>query len=87
MIGATAIPELLEIIDVEDAVVTIDAAGCQKNIAAQIVQGGGDYVLALKGNQSKLFDDVRLVMNCHIRNGDSYKPNLIFAKLQLYTNI
>ena len=40
----TAIPQLLEIIDVEDAIVTIDAAGCQKNIAAQIVQGKGDFV-------------------------------------------
>ena len=70
----TAIPQLLEIIDVEDAVVTIDAAGCQKNIAAQIVQGGGDYVLALKGNQGKLFDDVRLLMDCSIRNGSADCP-------------
>lgn len=65
----TAIPQLLEIIDVEDAIVTIDAAGCQKNIAAQIVQGKGDYVLALKGNQGKLFDDVRLRLGCYIRDG------------------
>jgi len=36
--------------------VTIDAAGCQKNIAVQIVRGKGHYVLALKGNQGKLFD-------------------------------
>jgi len=64
----TAIPQLLEIIDVEDAIVTIDAAGCQKNIAAQIVQGKGDYVLALKGNQGKLFDDVRLLLGCHMRD-------------------
>jgi hypothetical protein len=58
----TAIPQLLEILDVEDAIVTIDAAGCQKTIAAQIVQGKGDYVLALKGNHGKLFDDVRLAL-------------------------
>ena len=64
----TAIPQLLEMIDVEDAIVTIDAAGCQKNIAAQIVQGKGDYVLALKGNQGKLFDDVRLLLGCHMRD-------------------
>lgn len=50
----TAIPELLDQIDIEGSVVTIDAAGCQKNIAARIVQGKGDYVLALKGNQGKL---------------------------------
>ena len=67
----TAIPQLLEIIDVEDAVVTIDAAGCQKNIAAQIVQDGGDYVLALKRNQGKLFDDVQLAMDSCIRKGSA----------------
>jgi len=58
----TAIPQLLEQIDVEDAIVTIDAAGCQKAIAAQIVQGQGDYVLALKGNQGKLLQDVQFLL-------------------------
>jgi predicted transposase YbfD/YdcC len=58
----TAIPQLLERIDVEDAIVTIDAAGCQKAIAAQIVQGQGDYVLALKGNQAKLLQDVQFLL-------------------------
>jgi len=64
----TAIPQLLDIIDFEGAVVTIDAAGCQKNIAAQIVQGKGNYVLALKGNQRKLFDDVRFVLDSHMQD-------------------
>ena len=64
----TAIPELLEMIDFEDAIVTIDAAGCQKNIAAQIIEGKGDYVLALKANQRKLFDDVRLLLGCHMQD-------------------
>lgn len=64
----TAIPQLLDVIEVEDAIVTIDAAGCQKNIAAQIIEGKGDYVLALKGNQGKLFDDVKLVLGCHMRD-------------------
>jgi predicted transposase YbfD/YdcC len=64
----TAIPKLLDMIDLEDAIVTIDAAGCQKNIAAQIVQGKGNYVLALKGNQGKLFDDVRLLMDSHMQD-------------------
>lgn len=64
----TAIPQLLEILDLEDAVVTIDAAGCQKTIAAQIVQGKGDYVLALKGNHGKLFDDVRLMLASCLRD-------------------
>lgn len=64
----TAIPQLLELIDVEDAIVTIDAAGCQKTIAAKIVEGKGDYVLALKGNQEKLFHDVEFLMLGHIRD-------------------
>lgn len=64
----TAIPELLERIDFEDAIITIDAAGCQKNIAAQIIEGKGDYVLALKGNQGKLFNDVQLIFGCHLRD-------------------
>lgn len=55
----TAIPELLEQIDVKGAVVTIDAMGCQKEIAQKIVAGGGDFVLALKGNHRKLFKAVR----------------------------
>lgn len=50
----TAIPELLELLDLRDAVVTIDAAGCQKEIAKKIVENGGDYVLALKENQPTL---------------------------------
>jgi predicted transposase YbfD/YdcC len=50
----TAIPELIKQIDVRGAIVTIDAAGCQKNIAKDIVDGGGDYVAALKGNQGNL---------------------------------
>jgi predicted transposase YbfD/YdcC len=50
----TAIPELLKILDVHGAIVTIDAMGCQKNIAKEIVEGGGDYILAVKENQPTL---------------------------------
>jgi predicted transposase YbfD/YdcC len=50
----TAIPLLIDNIDVQGAIVTIDAAGCQKDIAAKIVDRGGDFVLSLKGNQSTL---------------------------------
>ena len=64
----TAIPQLLEVIDVEDAIVTIDAAGCQKTIAAKIMAGKGDYVLALKGNQEKLFQDVEFLMLAHMQD-------------------
>jgi len=55
----TAIPQLLELLDLQGAVVTIDAIGCQKAIAQKIVVGGGDYVLVVKGNQEKLLDDIQ----------------------------
>src|SRR3954447_11746653 len=54
----TAIPELLDLLDLEGALVTIDAMGCQKAIAARIVEGGGDYVLTVKDNQEHLREDV-----------------------------
>jgi predicted transposase YbfD/YdcC len=50
----TAIPRLLEVLDLEGALVTIDAMGCQKDIARRIVAGGGDYILAVKDNQPTL---------------------------------
>ena len=50
----TAIPELIDNIDVAGAIITIDAAGCQRTIAAKIIDRGGDYILALKGNQGNL---------------------------------
>lgn len=50
----TAIPELLRLLELKGAIVTIDALGCQKEIAEQIVAGGGDFVLAVKDNQPKL---------------------------------
>jgi predicted transposase YbfD/YdcC len=54
----TAIPKLLELLDVRGAVVSIDAMGCQKEIARQIVKQGGDYLFSLKGNQSTMHDEV-----------------------------
>lgn len=55
----TAIPELIDQIDVKDAVVTIDAIGCQREIAQKIVDAQGDYVLAVKDNQPKLHEAIR----------------------------
>lgn len=50
----TAIPQLLEQLDLTDAIVTIDAMGCQKDIVQDISDGGGDFVIAVKDNQPKL---------------------------------
>jgi predicted transposase YbfD/YdcC len=55
----TAIPELLELLDLKGALVTIDAMGCQKAIAKQIVDQGGDYILPVKRNQRGLWEDIQ----------------------------
>jgi predicted transposase YbfD/YdcC len=55
----TAIPELLKLLNLKGCTVTIDAMGCQKEIAAQIREQKGHYVLALKGNQSSLQEDMQ----------------------------
>lgn len=54
----TAIPELLKLLDIQGAVITIDAMGTQKNIAEQIIEKKADYLLALKRNQGTLHQDV-----------------------------
>jgi predicted transposase YbfD/YdcC len=56
----TAIPRLLELLDLHGALVTIDAMGCQKEIAKQIVDGGGDYLLTVKDNQPNLLYDIQM---------------------------
>ncbi|HHF7350080.1 TPA: ISAs1 family transposase, partial [Legionella feeleii] len=53
-----AIPRLLNMLDISGSIVTIDAMGCQKKIAKQIIEQGADYVLALKSNQGTLHQDV-----------------------------
>lgn len=54
----TAIPKLLELLDVSGCLVTIDAMGCQAEIAGRIIEAGADYVLAVKGNQPTLHDGI-----------------------------
>lgn len=55
----TAIPELLKMLDITGCIITLDAMGCQKKIASQIISQGGDYVITLKGNQGNLFKGVK----------------------------
>ena len=55
----TAIPRLLEMLELRGCIVTIDAMGCQKEIAQGILDRGADYVLPVKGNQGRLYEDVR----------------------------
>jgi len=58
-----AIPELLNLLDLKGTLVTIDAIGCQKAIAKQIVDKGGDYLLAVKGNQEHLLQDIQTTVS------------------------
>jgi len=64
----TAIPEVLRLVDITGAIITIDAMGTQKAIAEQIVARGADYVLALKGNQEKLHQAVIDYIDQHLDN-------------------
>lgn len=59
----TAIPQLLELLDLQGALVTIDAIGCQKAIAKKITAKGGDYVLVVKANQERLRTDIQQTVN------------------------
>ena len=54
------IPKLLDLIDVSGATVTIDAMGCQIDIAEKIVEKGADYCLVVKGNQKSLHSEVKM---------------------------
>ena len=59
----TVIPELIDRIDVKGAIVTIDAMGCQKEIAGKIIDAGGEYVLAVKDNQPKRHEAIQEVFS------------------------
>ena len=67
----TAIPKLLDLLDLKGQIVTIDAMGTQKAIAKQIIEQGGDYILALKGNQGSLNEDVRLFLETELKKSSS----------------
>jgi predicted transposase YbfD/YdcC len=56
----TAVPELLDMLDVEGSIITADAMSCQKAITAKIAERRADYVIGLKGNQGSLFEDAKL---------------------------
>lgn len=63
----TAIPKLLKLLDIAGTIITIDAMGCQKDIAKQIRDKEADYILALKGNHGNLNDDVRLFLESEVK--------------------
>ena len=65
----TAMPKLIKLLDIRGCVITADALNCQKEIAREIIDGCGDYVLAVKANQPSLFDDIRLLFEDAISEG------------------
>lgn len=78
----TAIPKLLEILMLKGAIVTIDAMGCQREIAQQIIEKGADYVLALKGNQGSLYEDVTEFLSEHRKSRFRHIAHDIFQSLE-----
>jgi predicted transposase YbfD/YdcC len=77
----TAIPELLKMLDLKNNIVTIDAMGCQKKIASQIIEQEGDYVLNLKGNQPTLHEDVKLFICDYVDNKKN--QNSVFDSFEI----
>jgi predicted transposase YbfD/YdcC len=69
----TAIPKLLEVLALKDTIVTIDAMGCQTNIATKIIAKDADYILAVKGNQEQLYQDIK----DEFRFGKNITTNLV----------
>jgi predicted transposase YbfD/YdcC len=72
----TAVPKLLAMLSLKDTIVTADALNCQRAIAAQIVGQGGDYALALKGNQGTMHDDVVRFLNDPASKLSTAKPDV-----------
>lgn len=71
----TAIPRLLEMLELEGCIVTIDAMGTQTEIAKKITEKGADYILALKENQKTLYEDVRLFFEEYRKNPAGISPD------------
>jgi len=67
----TAIPMLLNLLELTGAIITIDAMGCQKDIAQKIIEKEADYVLSLKGNHSTLHEDVKLFLETEVSKDKS----------------
>jgi len=65
----TAIPELLSMLDIENSIITLDAMGCQSEIAKQIIKDKADYILALKGNHSGMQAELEAWWHKSVRDG------------------
>jgi predicted transposase YbfD/YdcC len=70
----TAVPELLRVLELSGCIVTLDAMGCQKKIAKEIVEADADYVLALKGNQEKVHEEVKSFLDATVEEKQRRRP-------------
>jgi predicted transposase YbfD/YdcC len=70
----TAVPQLLRVLELAGCIVTLDAMGCQKKIAREIVEADADYVLALKGNQEKVHEEVRSFLDATLAEKNRARP-------------
>lgn len=75
----TAVPELLRVLELSGCIVTIDAMGCQKKIAKEIKEADADYVLALKGNQETVHEEVKTFLDATLEERQARRP--VGAKL------
>jgi predicted transposase YbfD/YdcC len=75
----TAVPELLRVLELSGCIVTLDAMGCQRKIAREIIEADADYVLALKGNQETVHDEVKSFLDAAI--AETQAPRAPGAKL------
>jgi predicted transposase YbfD/YdcC len=70
----TAIPELLRVLELAGCIVTVDAMGCQKKIAKEIIEADADYVLALKGNQETVHQEVKSFLDATLEQKKAARP-------------
>ena len=74
----TALPELLRVLELSGCIVTVDAMGCQKKIAKEIIEADADYVLALKGNHETVHEEVKTFLDDAV--AETSKPRPVAAK-------
>ena len=70
----TAVPQLLRVLELSGCIVTIDAMGCQKKIAREIIEADADYVLALKGNQETVHEEVKSFLDATLQERQAARP-------------
>jgi predicted transposase YbfD/YdcC len=70
----TAVPELLRVLELSGCIVTIDAMGCQKKIAREVIEADADYVLALKGNQEKVHEEIKSFLDDLLAQWQAPRP-------------